>query len=104
MRNPDFAARKAAGDLRLGVPHDADVWIAERQRDLNFKPKKLSHQAPDQQARRRPLGQWRPDHLERAQQSTEEGHTSTHCPFTSRSAVMKIRGSVVWSGMSASLG
>jgi TnpA family transposase len=45
MPNTDFAARKAAGDLRLGVPHDADVWIAEKQRELDFKLKKLSYQA-----------------------------------------------------------
>jgi len=45
MPNPDFAARKAAADLRLGVPHDADVWIAEKQRELDFKLKKLSYQA-----------------------------------------------------------
>ena len=45
MPNPDFAARKAAGDLRLGVPHDADAWIAEKQRELDFKLKKLSYQA-----------------------------------------------------------
>jgi hypothetical protein len=56
MPNPDFAARKAAGDLRLGVPHDADVWIAEKQRELDFKLKKLSYQARARQARRRPLG------------------------------------------------
>ena len=43
MPNPDFAARKAAGDLRLGVPHDADAWIAEKQRELDFKLKKLSY-------------------------------------------------------------
>ena len=45
MPNPDFAARKAAGDLRLGVPRDADAWIAEKQRELDFKLKKLSYQA-----------------------------------------------------------
>lgn len=45
MPNPTFAARKATGDLRLGVPHDADAWIAEKQRELDFKLKKLSYQA-----------------------------------------------------------
>jgi len=45
MPAPAFAARKAAGDLRLGVPHDADAWIAEKQRELDFKLKKLSYQA-----------------------------------------------------------
>jgi TnpA family transposase len=45
MPAPDFAARKAAGDLRLGLPHDADAWIAEKQRELDFKLKKLSYQA-----------------------------------------------------------
>ena len=45
MANPNFAARKAAGDLRLGVPHDADAWIAEKQRELDFKLKKLNYQA-----------------------------------------------------------
>ena len=45
MANPTFAARKAAGDLRLSVPHDADAWIAEKQRELDFKLKKLSYQA-----------------------------------------------------------
>ena len=45
MPTPDFAARKAAGDLRLGIPHDADAWIAEKQRELDFKLKKLSYQA-----------------------------------------------------------
>ena len=45
MPIPDFAARKAAGDPRLGVPHDADAWIAEKQRELDFKLKKLSYQA-----------------------------------------------------------
>jgi hypothetical protein len=41
MPNPDFAARKAAGDLRLGVPHDADAWIAEKEREPDFRLKKL---------------------------------------------------------------
>jgi hypothetical protein len=45
MPNPDFAARRAAGDLRLGVPPDADAWIAEKQRELDFKLKKLNYQA-----------------------------------------------------------
>lgn len=45
MPSPAFAARKAAGDLWLGVPHDADAWIAEKQRELDFKLKKLSYQA-----------------------------------------------------------
>jgi hypothetical protein len=45
MPSPTFAARKAAGDLRLGVPHDADAWITEKQRELDFKLKKLSYQA-----------------------------------------------------------
>ena len=45
MPNPTFAARKETGDLRLGVPHDADAWIAEKQRELDFKLKKLSYQA-----------------------------------------------------------
>ena len=45
MPSPAFSARKEAGDLRLGVPHDADVWIAEKQRELDFKLKKLNYQA-----------------------------------------------------------
>lgn len=45
MPSPAFAARKAAGDLRLGIPHDADAWIAEKQRELDFKLKKLSYRA-----------------------------------------------------------
>ena len=45
MASPVFTARKAAGDLRLGVPQDADAWIAEKQRELDFKLKKLSYQA-----------------------------------------------------------
>jgi TnpA family transposase len=45
MPGPVFAARKAAGNLRLGIPHDADAWIAEKQRELDFKLKKLSYQA-----------------------------------------------------------
>jgi hypothetical protein len=45
MSSTAFSARKAAGDLRLGVPHDADVWIAEKQRELDFKLKKLNYQA-----------------------------------------------------------
>jgi len=45
MPGPAFAARKEAGDLRLGVPRGADAWIAEKERELDFKLKRLSHQA-----------------------------------------------------------
>ena len=45
MPGPAFAARKEAGDLRLGVPRDADTWIAEKEQELDFKLKRLSHQA-----------------------------------------------------------
>jgi TnpA family transposase len=45
MPGPDFSARKEAGDLRLGVPRDADTWIAEKELELDFKLKRLSHQA-----------------------------------------------------------
>lgn len=40
-----FEARKQQDDLRLGVPRDADVWIAEKQRELDFKLKRLSYRA-----------------------------------------------------------
>jgi len=45
MPGPAFAARKAESDLRLGVPNDAEAWIAEKQRELDFKLKKLGYQA-----------------------------------------------------------
>jgi TnpA family transposase len=45
MPGPAFATRKEAGDLRLGVPRDADAWIAEKEQELDFKLKRLSHQA-----------------------------------------------------------
>lgn len=45
MPGPAFAARKEAGDLRLGVPRVADAWIAEKEQELDFKLKRLSHQA-----------------------------------------------------------
>jgi TnpA family transposase len=45
MLGPAFAARKEAGDLRLGVPRGADAWIAEKEQELDFKLKRLSHQA-----------------------------------------------------------
>jgi len=45
MSSTAFSARKAAGDLRLGVPHDVEAWIAEKQRELDFKLKKLNYQA-----------------------------------------------------------
>jgi TnpA family transposase len=45
MPGPAFAARKEAGDLRLGVPHGADAWIAEKEQELDFKLKRVSHQA-----------------------------------------------------------
>jgi TnpA family transposase len=45
MPSPAFAARKEAGDLRLGVPRGADAWIAEKEQELDFKLKRLSHQA-----------------------------------------------------------
>ena len=45
MPGPAFAARKEAGDLRLGVPRDVDAWIAEKEQELDFKLKRLSHQA-----------------------------------------------------------
>jgi TnpA family transposase len=45
MPGPAFAARKEAGDLRLGVPRGADAWIAEKEQELDFKLKRLSHQA-----------------------------------------------------------
>ena len=45
MPGPTFAARKEAGDLRLGVPRDADTWITEKEQELDFKLKRLSHQA-----------------------------------------------------------
>jgi TnpA family transposase len=40
-----FEARKQEGDLRLGVPRDADAWIAEKQQELDFKLKQLSYRA-----------------------------------------------------------
>ena len=45
MPGPAFVARKEAGDLRLGVPRLADAWIAEKEQELDFKLKRLSHQA-----------------------------------------------------------
>jgi TnpA family transposase len=45
MPGPAFVARKEAGDLRLGVPRGADAWIAEKEQELDFKLKRLSHQA-----------------------------------------------------------
>ena len=45
MPGPAFDARKEAGDLRLGVPRGADAWIAEKKQELDFKLKRLSHQA-----------------------------------------------------------
>ena len=45
MLRPAFAARKEADDLRLGVPRGADAWIAEKEQELDFKLKRLSHQA-----------------------------------------------------------
>ncbi len=43
MPRPAFEARMQAGDLRLGVPRDADAWIAEKQQELDFKLKQLSY-------------------------------------------------------------
>jgi len=77
MPNPDFAARKAAGDLRLGVPHDADAWIAVKAAGAGLQAEETELPGADRQARRRPLGQWRPIHLERTHQSAEgEGRGS----------------------------
>jgi TnpA family transposase len=45
MPGPAFAARKEAGDLRLGIPRGADAWIAEKEQELDFRLKRLSHQA-----------------------------------------------------------
>jgi TnpA family transposase len=45
MPGPAFVARKEAGDLRLGVPPDADTWISGKELELDFKLKRLSHQA-----------------------------------------------------------
>src|SRR5574337_593147 len=45
MPSPAFVARKEAGDLRLGVPRGAPAWIAEKEQELDFKLKRLSHQA-----------------------------------------------------------
>lgn len=45
MPGPAFAARKEAGDLRLGIPRGADAWIAEKEQELDFKLKRLSHRA-----------------------------------------------------------
>jgi TnpA family transposase len=45
MPGPAFKARKEAGDLNLGVPSSADAWIAEKQQELDFKLKRLCHQA-----------------------------------------------------------
>ena len=45
MPSLTFEARKQAGDLRLGVPRDADAWIAEKQQELDFKLKQLSYRA-----------------------------------------------------------
>jgi hypothetical protein len=42
---PVFVARKQVGDLRLGVPREADAWIAEKQQELDFKLKQLSYRA-----------------------------------------------------------
>jgi hypothetical protein len=45
MPGQAFEARKQAGDLRLGVPCDANAWITEKQRELDFKLKQLSYRA-----------------------------------------------------------
>jgi len=45
MSSQAFASRKEADDLGLGLPHDVDAWIAEKQRELDFKLKRLSYQA-----------------------------------------------------------
>ncbi|MHA6770321.1 Tn3 family transposase [Sphingobium ummariense] len=45
MPGEAFASRKNDGDLNLGLPHDADAWIAEKQRELDFRLKKLNYQA-----------------------------------------------------------
>jgi TnpA family transposase len=45
MPGPAFAARKEVDDLRLGVPCGADAWIAEKEQELDFKLKRLGHQA-----------------------------------------------------------
>ncbi len=45
MSSQVFASRKEADDLGLGLPRDADAWIAEKQRELDFKLKRLSYQA-----------------------------------------------------------
>ena len=45
MPSSEFAIRKAENDLRLGVPNDADAWITEKQRELDFKLKKLGYEA-----------------------------------------------------------
>jgi hypothetical protein len=45
MPEPAFLARKEADDLRLGIPREADAWIAEKQQEIDFKLKQLSHRA-----------------------------------------------------------
>jgi hypothetical protein len=40
-----FATRKSADDLGLGIPRDADQWLAEKQRELDFKLKQLAWRA-----------------------------------------------------------
>ena len=45
MPHSTFEARKQADDLRLGVPRDANAWIAEKQQELDFKLKQLSYRA-----------------------------------------------------------
>ena len=45
MPSSTFEARKQEGDLQLGVPRDADAWIAGKQQELDFKLKQLSYRA-----------------------------------------------------------
>ena len=40
-----FNSRKDQGGLNLGVPTDADIWIAQKQRELDFKLKRMSYRA-----------------------------------------------------------
>ncbi|SEE77698.1 Transposase and inactivated derivatives, TnpA family [Rhizobiales bacterium GAS191] len=45
MPSPAFRARKAADDLDLGIPRNVDAWLAEKQRELDFKLKQLAYRA-----------------------------------------------------------
>ena len=59
MPTATFSARKNTDDLGLGLPREADAWLALKRREMDFKLKQLAYRARAGKLPRRSPGGWR---------------------------------------------